>query len=70
MEENKMLYFITSESRGEGRGLQSKLRAVAVFFRLVPMLILRLFASDWTDLNLCDPSCCTYADKEEQFINK
>lgn len=30
MEENKMLYFITWESRGEGRGLQSKLRAVAV----------------------------------------
>lgn len=70
MEENKMLYFITWELRGEGRGLQSKLRAVAVFFRLVPMFILRLFASDWTDLNLCDPGSCTYADKEAQFINK
>lgn len=70
MEENKMLYFITWELRGEGRGLQSKLRAVAVFSRLAPMFILRLFASDWTDLNLRDPSSCTYADKEEQFINK
>lgn len=41
-----------------------------MLFRLASAFILRIFAPDWTLLNLCNLSHRTYADKKEQLINK